>query len=83
MAVAAAPHHRAVALAFRIKLVALVNGLQGLDSLQMRIVQLSVKAARQGDDWDHPLMWEAAREVADMFQMGLQPAMNLLRNSQD
>ena len=65
------------------KLVNLVNGLQGLDSLQARIVQLSVKAASQGEDWDHPLMWEVAREVADMFQMGLQPAMNLLRNSQD
>lgn len=65
------------------KLVTLVNGLPGLDMLQVRIVQLSIKASQHGEDWDHPLMWEVAREVADMFQMGLQPAMNLLRNSQD
>jgi hypothetical protein len=63
------------------KLVTLVNGLQGLDGLQVRIVQMSVKAARH-EDLDHPQVWEVAREVADMFQMGLQPAMSLLRNSQ-
>ena len=63
------------------KLVGLVNGLPGLDGLQVRIVQLSVRAARIGDNVEDPRMLPVAREVADMFQMGEGPSLNLLRNS--